>query len=91
MKDPWRKAWELFDGKDELRGPPPKRSGEEIKALLNAWEQCPMPGKKRGKAPEPLLGVWKGKSPFVDLPYYHVLAAPHSLDLMDITKNVCES
>ena len=50
-----------------------------------------MPGKKRGKAPEPLLGVWKGKSPFVDLPYYHVLAAPHSLDLMHITKNVCES
>jgi hypothetical protein len=91
MKDPWRKARELFDGKDEIRGPPPKRSGEDIRELLNAWEGCPAPGKKRGKAPEPYLGIWKGKSPFVDLPYYHVLAAPHSLDLMHITKNVCES
>ena len=58
MKDPWRKARELFDGKDEIRGPPPKRSGEDIRKLLNAWEGCPMPGKKRGKAPEPYMGIW---------------------------------
>ena len=32
--DPWRKHGDLFDGKDEPEGPPPKRSGTEIYKLL---------------------------------------------------------
>ena len=90
MKDQWRRRRELFNGEDELRGPPRKRRGEVIRALLNEWEECPAPGKKR-KAPKPLLGVWKAKSVFWDLPYWHILATPHCLDVMHITKNVCES
>ena len=34
--DPWRKRGDLFNGKDELEVPPPKRSSEEIDALLKS-------------------------------------------------------
>jgi len=54
--DPWRRRGDLFNGKDELRGPPPRRSGTKIKKLLDNWKECPSPGKKR-KEPAPLLKV----------------------------------
>ena len=66
--DPWRRRGELFNGENEARGPPRKRSGVEIDTLLKNWKECPAPGKKR-KAPEPLLKVWKTRSVFWDLPY----------------------
>jgi hypothetical protein len=57
-------------------------------------ENCPPRGKiikkrKRGEkknkaAVEPLMGVWKRRSVFWDLPYWKILS-------MHITKNVCES
>ena len=101
--DPWRKRGDLFNGKDELDNAPPKRTGEEIDTLLKNWTDCPLPGKikkqkrKKGdkkkskKEPEPLLGVWKRRSVFWDLPYWKILGTPHSLDVMHITKNICES
>ena len=88
--DPWRKRKDLFDGQDEPRRRPRTRSGEQIDELLKNWKECPPPGKKR-KAPEPLLKVWKTRSVFWDLPYWKILRVPHSLDVMHITKNVCES
>ncbi|KAK1608270.1 hypothetical protein QYE76_031943 [Lolium multiflorum] len=88
--DPWRKRKDLFDGQDEPRRRPRTRSGEQIDELLKNWKECPPPGKKR-KAPEPLLKVWKTRSVFWDLPYWKILRVPHSLDVMRITKNVCES
>jgi hypothetical protein len=42
--DPWRRRGDLFNGKDELEGPPPKRSGIEIDILLKDWKNCPPPG-----------------------------------------------
>ncbi|KAK1678856.1 hypothetical protein QYE76_039704 [Lolium multiflorum] len=89
-EDPWRKRKDLFDGQDEPRRRPRTRSGEQIDELLKNWKECPPPGKKR-KAPEPLLKVWKTRSVFWDLPYWKILRVPHSLDVMHITKNVCES
>ncbi|KAK1678451.1 hypothetical protein QYE76_039299 [Lolium multiflorum] len=88
--DAWRKRKDLFDGQDEPRRRPRTRSGEQIDELLKNWKECPPPGKKR-KAPEPLLKVWKTRSVFWDLPYWKILRVPHSLDVMHITKNVCES
>ena len=38
-----------------------------------------------------LLKVWKRKSVFWDLKYWEKLSTPHCLDMMHITKNVCES
>ena len=61
--DPWRKHKDLFDNEVEVRRAPRQRSGEEIDEMLKNWEECPAPGKKR-KAPVPLEGVWKMRSPF---------------------------
>ena len=66
---------------------------------MKNWKDFPLPGKKqkapepgkKRKAPEPLLKVWKMRSVFRDLPYWKILRVPHSLDVMHITKNVCES
>jgi hypothetical protein len=55
--------------------------------LLNNWVECPTSGKKK-KEPTPLLKVCKRKSVFWD---WHILGTPHCLDVMHITKNVCES
>ncbi|KAK1678241.1 hypothetical protein QYE76_039089 [Lolium multiflorum] len=87
---PWRKRKDLFNGEEELGRAPRPRSGEEISELLENWEECPAPGKKRPRE-SPLLGVWKARSIFWDLPYWKVLHTPHSLDVMHITKNVTES
>ena len=88
--DPWRKRGDLFNGKAEHRGPPRKRSGAEIYELLKNWEECPLPGKTKKKAPKPLLKVWKTRSIFWDLEYWPNHDAPHWLDQMHITKNVLE-
>jgi hypothetical protein len=37
------------------------------------------------------MGVWKRRSVFWDLLYWKILGTPHCLDVMHITKNVCES
>ena len=37
------------------------------------------------------MRVWKTKSVFWDLEYWSLLRCPRSLDIMHITKNVCES
>src|SRR4051812_48156882 len=73
--DPWRRRGDLFNGEDELRGPPRKRCGEEIYELLDDWDQCPKSGKKQ-KSPKPLLDVWKTRSVFWDLKYWPVLDTP---------------
>ena len=81
---------DLFNNEEETRGPPRKRTCEEIDRLLKGRKECPTPGKKR-KAPDPLLRVWKTRSVFWDLIYWPIFDTPHSLDIMHITKNVCES
>ena len=97
--DPWRKRKDLFDGETEPRRRSRTRSGEEIDELLKNWKDCPLLGKnqkapelgKKRKALEPLLKVWKTRFVFWGLPYWMILGVPHSLDVMHITKNVCES
>ena len=67
--------------------------------LLKNWKDCPLPGKKqkapepgkKRKALEPLLKVWKMRSVFWDLSYWKIHRVPHTLDAMQITKNMCES
>src|SRR4051812_36502827 len=77
-------------GTRSSENPPARRSGKEIDNLLKTWEGCPAPGKKKNKT-QPLMRVWKTKSVFWDLEYWSLLRSPHSLDIMHITKNVCES
>jgi hypothetical protein len=87
---PWRKCIDLFYGSEELETSLPIYNGEDMNDVLEEWEACPTPGKKRPRV-KPLRGVWKARSIFWDLPYWKYLHTPHSLDLMHITKNVCES
>jgi hypothetical protein len=47
MDHPWRKREDLFNGKEELEKAPCSRSGEVINDMLENWEECPLPGKKR--------------------------------------------
>ena len=47
---------------------------------MKNWKECPAPGKTMKKAPEPLLKVWKTRSVFWDLEYWHKLDTPHCLD-----------
>ena len=58
---------------------------------MKNWKECPAPGKTMRKAPEPLLKVWKTRSVFWDLEYWHKLDTPHCLDQMHICKIVLES
>ncbi|KAK1631516.1 hypothetical protein QYE76_005831 [Lolium multiflorum] len=75
-----------------------KRSSEEphdrgaAKKYPSFWKigKSAPRGKKRPRE-SPLLGVWKARSVFWDLPYWKVLHTPHSLNVMHITKNVTES
>ncbi|KAK1614339.1 hypothetical protein QYE76_019856 [Lolium multiflorum] len=55
---------------------------------IEKLERVPTRRKKR-KAPEPLLKV--SKTRFSGLAVWKILRVPHSLDVMHITKNVCES
>jgi hypothetical protein len=68
MDHPWRKRGDLFNSKEELEKAPRSRSGEVIDDMLENWEECPLPGKKRPRT-KPLHGVWKARSVFWDLPY----------------------
>jgi hypothetical protein len=65
---PWRKRGDLFNGSEELETAPPRWTREDINDLLEEWEACPTPGKKHPRV-KPLLGVWKARSIFWDLPY----------------------
>jgi hypothetical protein len=87
--DPWGKRKKLFDGEVKIRRAPRTRSGAKIDEMLKNWKECPTLGKKR-KVPTPLMKVWKTSSVFWDLQYWKILHTPHSLDVMHITKNVCE-
>ena len=44
----------------------------------------PVPKDADGRAP-----MWKKKSIFWELPYWHVLEVRHAIDVMHLTKNVC--
>ncbi|KAK1664339.1 hypothetical protein QYE76_052498 [Lolium multiflorum] len=82
--------WKALDNEFGSFGADPETSG---------WKECPASGKIRQKLGEkkkkkettPLIGVWKRRSVFWDLPYWKILDTPHCLDVTHITKNVCKS
>ena len=48
-------------------------------------------GKKKKKKTASERNIWKKRSVFFDLPYWRSLDVRHSLDVMHVEKNVCES
>ncbi|XP_071714749.1 uncharacterized protein [Rutidosis leptorrhynchoides] len=82
-----------FDGKNETRRPPRRRTNDEIlKQLENAPD--PDPGKyggKKRKRDSTVEGNWSKKLIFYELEYWSSVELKHNLDVMHIEKNVCES
>ncbi|RVW80063.1 hypothetical protein CK203_052397 [Vitis vinifera] len=89
---PFRKQKKAFNGKQEFISPPQPLSGEEIlrkiDVISNSWGKNK---NSRGKLNVNTTNCWKKKSIFFDLEYWKYLHVRHSLDVMHIEKNVCES
>ncbi|RVX18397.1 hypothetical protein CK203_006331 [Vitis vinifera] len=89
---PFRKQKKAFNGKQEFSSPPQPLSGEEIlrkiDVISNSWGKNK---NSRGKLNVNTTNCWKKKSIFFDLEYWKYLHVRHSLDVMHIEKNVCES
>ncbi|RVW89710.1 hypothetical protein CK203_047225 [Vitis vinifera] len=89
---PFRKQKKAFNGKQEFSSPPQPLSGEEIlrkiDVISNSWGKNK---NSRGKLNVNTTNCWKNKSIFFDLEYWKYLHVRHSLDVMHIEKNVCES
>ncbi|XP_057770620.1 uncharacterized protein LOC130990399 [Salvia miltiorrhiza] len=84
----FRNDLKSFNGNKETRDPPRRPTGSSILADLEGFEM------KFGKlvSNNPNLPFnWKKKSILFDLPYWKDNLLPHNLDVMHITKNVCES
>ncbi|XP_048498028.1 uncharacterized protein LOC125496571 [Beta vulgaris subsp. vulgaris] len=84
---PYRKLKKAFDGQQELRGRPRVLSGTEVFEKVNDIEitfgknhgtKLPKQGYKK------CCELWR-------LPYWRFLFVRHSLDVMHIEKNVCDS
>lgn len=84
----FRKDSRCFDGTEEFRDPPARQTGSSILADLDGYEL--RFGKLVSDNPKFPFN-WKKKSIFFDLPYWEYNLLPHNLDVMHITKNVCES
>ena len=69
---------------------PSSKERQRNPQLVENLGRVPRAGKEKKKT-QPLMRVWKAKSVFWDLEYWSLLRSPHSLDIMHITKNVCES
>lgn len=84
---PYRKLKKAFNGHAEHGEAPIPLSGEQaynrVKDITNAY------GKSTKKAT--IMGSWKKKSVFFDLPYWCKLDVRHCVDVMHVEKNVCDS
>jgi hypothetical protein len=90
MKHPFQSMKDKFNGNTENRRPTPHLTGHEVykmikdvHVVLGKWKRT---GKNTGED-----DIWKKQSIFWELPYWKDLDIHHSIDVMHIEKNVCES
>jgi hypothetical protein len=84
---PYRSQKKAFNGRNEKGRAPPTLTGEQLfEKLADKEVAYGKPNKKH----LPTSG-WKRRSVFFDLPYWKFLFVRHSLDVMHIEKNVCDS
>jgi len=78
-----------FKGKADHRTKPLNRDRDDILEMVKdmkvvfgkGWDSEPIPKDAQRHAP-----MWKKKSIFWELPYWHVLEVRHSIDVMHLTK-----
>ncbi|KAI5350198.1 hypothetical protein L3X38_003089 [Prunus dulcis] len=75
INHPYRRQRAAFNGKPEYGIPPEPLTGEEVLHMVQNGDRV----------------CWKKKSIFFDLEYWKYLPVRHSLDVMHIEKNVCDS
>jgi hypothetical protein len=90
MKHPFRSMKDKFNGNTEKRHPPPYLTGHEVYEMVKDVHAVLGKQKKTGKNTGE-DDMWKKQSIFWELPYWKDLDARHSIDVIHVEKNVCES
>jgi hypothetical protein len=90
MKHQFWSMKDQFNGNTERRHPPPHLTGHEIYEMVNNVHFVLGKQKRTGKKTEK-DDLWKKQSIFWELPYWKGLDIHHSIDVMHVEKNVCES
>jgi hypothetical protein len=90
MKHQFRNMKDQFDGKIEKMHPPPHLTGHEVYEMVKDAHVVLGKQKMTGKNIEE-DDMWKKQSIFWELLYWKDLDIHHSIDVMHIEKNVCES
>jgi hypothetical protein len=79
-----------LNGNTEKRHPPPHLTGHEVYEMVKAVHVVLGKRKRIGKNTEE-DDMWKKQSIFWELPYWKELDVRHSIDVIHVEKNVCES
>jgi hypothetical protein len=78
-----------FNGNTEKRRPPSHLAGHEVNEMVKDVHVVLGKWKRAGKTTKD--DMWKKQSIFWELPYWKYLDVRHSIDVMHVEKNVCES
>jgi hypothetical protein len=79
-----------FNGNTEKRRPPPHLIGHEVYEMVKNVHVVLGKWKRSAKNNEE-DDMWKKQSVFWELPYWKDIDVCHSIDIMHVEKNVCES
>ncbi|XP_062019453.1 uncharacterized protein LOC133736031 [Rosa rugosa] len=88
---PYRRAKKAFNNEQEFEVAPTPLSGEEVLKRVEHASYEYGKGKKKKNSMAAGTSCWKKKTIFFNLEYWKSLHIRHSLDVMHIEKNVCES
>jgi hypothetical protein len=90
MKHQFQSMKDQFNGNTERRHPPPYLTCHEVYEMVKDVHVVLGKWKRTGKKTEE-DDMWNKQSIFWELPYWKDLDVRHSIDVMHIEKNVCES
>jgi hypothetical protein len=79
-----------FNGNTESKHPPPHLTGQEVYEIVKIVHVI-LGKKKRTDKNTEEDDVWKKQSIFLELPCWKDFDVRHSIDVMHVEKNVCES
>jgi hypothetical protein len=90
MKHPFQSMKDQFNGNSEKRHHAPHLTAHEVYEMVKDAHVILSKRKRTGKNTEE-DDMWKKQSIFWELPYWKDLDIHHSIDMMHVKKNVCES
>ena len=84
---PYRRLKKNFNGLAETGAPPTILTGEQVYNEVERLDRSYGKGQNIVR----MKNIWKKRSIFFDLPYWRCLDVRHSLDIMHVEKNLCDS